>query len=324
MVLKVLGVVVVILFFLLCGVACFIDNAIVKRKSPWYEKLGHDIMNPSITKKSPSLTDEISRHQRLKRDYFWEKRLTKILTVKSKKGLQLHASLFSQSGHQWVLCIHGYRSDGKSDMGYVGEQFFEQGYNVLIPDLQAHGKSEGEVIGMGKLEQEDIELWLRQILAIDPLAEIILFGGSMGATATLLATGNPFVQKHVACFVADCGYSSMTNIFTHIVKDSFHMPTFPIIKLAMFFSRFVGHYAFSDISTKASLALNQKPILIIHGTGDQFVPYSESQLNFSYINSEKELLLVDKAPHLSSSIYEEVTYFSTVFRFIEEKTKGRS
>ncbi|WP_461741665.1 alpha/beta hydrolase [Enterococcus sp. LJL90] len=280
------------------------------------------MMNPSILKNSSlSETDKIEIRQNKERDVFWKEQLTKTLYRKTHNGLNLKAALFKQEGSNWVLCIHGYRSNGKADMGFVGKRFFEQGYSVLIPDLQAHGASDGEVIGMGKLEQEDIEIWINEINSIDSSANIVLFGGSMGATATMISSGNPVVQESVECFIADCGYSSIKNILDHLIKDAFHLPKFPLVNTTMFLSKFIAHYSFYSVSTKKSLNSNKKPLLLIHGTGDKFVPYEESNKNYAYTNGEKEILFIDNAPHLSSFIYDEDKYFLTVFNFIKKGTE---
>ncbi|MCW0998235.1 alpha/beta hydrolase, partial [Streptococcus anginosus] len=83
----------------------------------------------------------------------------------------------------------GYRSNGKRDMVYTALRFAEEGYNVLVPDLRAHGKSSGNKIGMGWLDRLDLLSWISEVLAIDMEAEIILVGGSMGAATVMMASG---------------------------------------------------------------------------------------------------------------------------------------
>ena len=43
-----------------------------------------------------------------------------------------------------MICLHGYRSDGQADCQEAAEKFWSAGYNVLVPDLRAHGRSEGK------------------------------------------------------------------------------------------------------------------------------------------------------------------------------------
>lgn len=41
-------------------------------------------------------------------------------------------------------------------MSHIGKRYAEKGFNVLVPDLRAHGESEGEIIGMGWLDRLDL------------------------------------------------------------------------------------------------------------------------------------------------------------------------
>lgn len=113
------------------------------------------------------------------------------IEVKSQEGLKLIGRIFRSSAAEkkWVICVHDYRSDGKTDMSFIGKKYAEKGYNVLIPDLRAHGKSEGEIIGMGWLDRLDLIIWINYILKTQPEAAIILHGGSMGASAIMMASG---------------------------------------------------------------------------------------------------------------------------------------
>ena len=55
----------------------------------------------------------------------------------------------------WVIGAHGYTETACSMVG-IAKQFLNYGYNVLLPDLRAHGKSEGKYIGMGWLDRLDL------------------------------------------------------------------------------------------------------------------------------------------------------------------------
>ena len=88
----------------------------------------------------------------------------------SKDGLKLHNYLIKNNSNKWVITVHGYTSEGKLMSNY-GKKFYDMGYNVLIPDLRGHGKSEGDYIGMGWDDRLDIISWINYILNEDPNAE---------------------------------------------------------------------------------------------------------------------------------------------------------
>lgn len=46
----------------------------------------------------------------------------------------------------------------------IGEQFSKKGYNVLIPSMRACGESDGEYLGMGWLEKDDLQNWINLII----------------------------------------------------------------------------------------------------------------------------------------------------------------
>lgn len=70
----------------------------------------------------------------------------------SDDGLKLHAYQFLNYGHDYVIIVHGYTSEGKL-MHASAKHFYEQGYNLLLPDLRGHGQSEGDYIAMGWLDR---------------------------------------------------------------------------------------------------------------------------------------------------------------------------
>ena len=52
-------------------------------------------------------------------------------------------------------------------MASYAENFYDMGYNVMIPDLRAHGESEGYYIGMGWDDRNDIINLIEYIIAED-------------------------------------------------------------------------------------------------------------------------------------------------------------
>ena len=89
-------------------------------------------------------------------------------------------------------------------MGHAGMKFYNQGYNVILPHMRGHGESEGAYIGMGYHDRKDIIKWVEYIISQDSLAEILIYGVSMGGAATMMVSGEN-LPDNVKCFIEDCG-----------------------------------------------------------------------------------------------------------------------
>ena len=94
------------------------------------------------------------------KEYEWFREYGKEVVQVSEDKLQLVAYEFlhKEKKNTWVISIHGH---GKSAItGSRPQKFFYNGWNVLCPDLRAHGKSEGNYVGMGWLDRKDILTWV--------------------------------------------------------------------------------------------------------------------------------------------------------------------
>lgn len=83
---------------------------------------------------------------------------------------------------------------------------------------------------MGWLEKEDVKAWVNEVIKKDPQAKIILFGGSMGASTVMMASGDQLPEQ-VKLLVADCGYSSVYGEFSEMLTSALKLPATPIMFL---------------------------------------------------------------------------------------------
>lgn len=63
--------------------------------------------------------------------------------VNSFDNLKLHAYKIPNKSHKWIILIHGYTNTSNDMLDYA-KHFYDNGYNILIIDQRAHGKSEGK------------------------------------------------------------------------------------------------------------------------------------------------------------------------------------
>lgn len=230
-------------------------------------------------------------------------------------SLRLHGKLFKNPGTKYALVCHGYTSKAKHMAGFVNK-FHTLGYNVLAVDARAHGDSEGTKIGMGWVERFDVIEWIKYIISLEPDAQIILHGVSMGASTVLMASGEE-LPKNVKAIIADCGYTSEWDEFRQ-EADVLHIPWFPVLNASSAISKVRDGYDFKQASAVEQVKKSHIPTLFIHGSKDELVPYGMLNELYSAANCEKEILTIQGAGHaLSSSVAPEL-YWNTVETFLKK------
>ena len=240
-----------------------------------------------------------------------------VVSLKSGDGLDLVGDVFTtdENSHKWLIAIHGYT--GKREHMYSYARYYaEKGYNVLTPDMRSHGESEGKLIGMGWLDKEDVKLWIDYVLNIDPQAEIVLHGVSMGG-ATVMMTSGEDLPENVKAIIDDCGYTSVWDEFTDEARYLFNISQFPILYTASAISKLRAGYSFQEASALEQVKKTNIPIFFIHGSEDNFVNTDMVYRLYDACPTKKDIFVVEGAGHGQSLYLDPDQYFEKVFRFID-------
>lgn len=238
------------------------------------------------------------------------------VSITSKDGLALNGAYFENNGsHLWAVTIHGYRGNHTGSIA-AAQHFFDAGYQVVAPDLRACGDSEGNYVGMGWLDRKDILDWTDWIIDRDPEAEIVIYGVSMGAATTMMTAGED-TPDQVKGFIEDCGYTSVWDIFSNELKLRFGLPEFPILYTASALSSVEAGYSFQEASSLEQVKKCEKPMLFIHGTADDFIPYEMMDTLYeAKPGTNKETLTAEGAGHAEAMYVLGDQYWDKVFAFI--------
>lgn len=238
-------------------------------------------------------------------------------------GLKLHATYFppindNAGKKKLVICFHGYTSQGMSDFTGLTDYYFKRGYAMLHPDARAHGSSEGKYIGFGCLDRKDACVWINW--AIDKCGEdveIILHGISMGG-ATVLMTSGLELPSQVKGIISDCGFTSPKEVFTHVLKTMYHLPSFPVMQGAELMNKRLAGYGMDECNAKREVAKAEVPILLIHGSKDTFVPTRMCKEIYDCCKSHKKMLIVDGAAHGESYYKDMKAYEAALDEFTRD------
>lgn len=238
--------------------------------------------------------------------------------IKSFDNLKLHGYkiLNKNASDKWVIIVHGYTGDGLR-MGGRAKKFFDMGYNIIIPNLRGHGKSQGNYIGMGWHDRKDIINWIEYIIKENKFSKIILYGISMGASTVMMTCGE-HLPKNVKLAVEDCGYTSAWDEFSYQLKCMYKMPAFPIMHVANVITKIRAGYSLKEASALKQVKKSKIPILFIHGNEDTFVPYSMVDKIYDSAICLKEKLIVKNAGHCKCDKVNPDLYWNTIKNFIEK------
>lgn len=222
------------------------------------------------------------------------------LFVVSYDGKRLHATFLPQENARGtILLFHGYRSCWQIDFGASLSYYYDTlGYQLLLVDQRAHGKSEGRFLTFGVRERYDVISWVTYLSQLLGEHHPMYLGGlSMGATTVLLASCFE-LPANVRGITADSGFTSPYEIAKSVLRrDHPRLPLWPLLAFYGLFTRLFAGYGLRETSTCDAVRESRYPILFIHGTADTFVPCEMTKRAFEACRSEKTLVLVDGAEH---------------------------
>ena len=188
------------------------------------------------------------------------------------------------------------------------------GYNVVLPDLHAHGLSEGDMIQMGWLDRKDVLHWLT-IFQTDTM---VVHGVSMGGATTMMLSAEEMPKgiKDLR-FVDDCGYTSAWDEFTSELKNQFGLPPFPLMYTTSLLCKMRYGWSFSEASAIDAVRQSPYPMLFIHGDEDTFVPTEMVYRLYQAKPSNKKLWIAPGAEHASSYLTHPDEYIRQLSDFLK-------
>ena len=282
------------------------------------------LKNPFVAKVASGTKEKDEERLRLDeikeegKDWFDKANKEKLVIKSTNANKNLHADFLfpEKESDVFVIIIHGYTSEPRG-MGMYAQKYHELGYNVLMPSLNGHADSEASAVTMGWKDRLDIVDWVNFITENYPESKIILHGESMGAATTMMTTGEE-LPDNVKVAVADCGYTSVWDIFSNKIKNNFKMHEFPTLYSANIVNKIYSGFDFKEASAVEQLKKSKTPTIFIHGDKDTFVPYEMLDRVYEACASEKEKITIPDSPHARNACVDPELYWNSVIEFINK------
>lgn len=237
-------------------------------------------------------------------------------TVTMPDGYRCHAYYINNGSQRTALVIHGWR--GQAVKFFYLAQMYERslGYNVIIPDVYAHGLSEGDAIRMGWYDRLDMLRWM-DVFKTDTM---VVHGVSMGAATTMMLSAEqmPTGIKDLR-FVEDCGYTSVWDEFQGQLQADFNLPAFPLLYTSSMLCDLLYGWDFSEASALRQISSVRHPMLFIHGDRDTFVPTEMVYRLYGAKPEPKELWITSNTAHAQSYRNHRTAYTDRIRKFLQTK-----
>lgn len=220
-----------------------------------------------------------------------------------------------------AVVVHGYTDRCYSMLNIASIYQRTLGYNIILPDLHAHGLSEGKDVQMGWNDRKDILHWTkvaeRMFRCDGKTSQMVVHGVSMGAATTMCLSGDP-TPDFIRCFVEDCGYTSVWDEFHHELGKRFGLPDFPLMYTTSALCKLRYGWSFGEASALKQVAKCRKPMLFIHGSKDDFVPTSMVYPLYEAKPQPKQLWIAPGSIHARSYNDHPAEYTRQVVGFVDK------
>lgn len=241
------------------------------------------------------------------------------LTIKSVDGLNMKAWYLpaEKETKRFIICVHGYNCNGPDEFSHMMPFYhYDMGYNYLLPDLTAHGRSEGKYIGFGTFDSKNILRWVDYLIdRFGEDIEIILHGISMGA-ATVMICNELDPPDQVKLIIEDCGYGCAYDQMCDTLKKMLGFDFKLLVNMASVICKKVAGYNFKDADPLGHMDKAKNPILFIHGESDDFVPTKFGKELYEACTVDKDFLWVPDTIHAYSYYNAKDEYEAKVKSFI--------
>lgn len=184
--------------------------------------------------------------------------------------------LLRASGDRAIVMVHGLNSNAWSGAQEdIARAYVKAGFHVLVFDLRGHGRSGGNLIGLGWHERRDVRAAVNLLLGrgFRP-RQIGLHGGSYGAATALLSA---VVIPEIGAVVSDSAFADARDLMDEEIKGKTGLP--PLVTkhvlrpgLALV-ARLIYDLNLDAIAPEQAVpAIAPRPILFIHGREDGRIP----------------------------------------------------
>ena len=240
---------------------------------------------------------------------------SKGVSLVSRDGINLVGwDIPGGSSTRVVVVVHG---SGASSTTHLAEAkiLHDAGFSVVMANLRRHGGSGTAMKTFGLHEAQDVRAFIDYACRAYPGCRLGVYGASMGAVATLLEARE---DLRVLGVVSDSGFASFVDLVRHRLDEGFgpalgeYIAPFALAGCCILARALPGAWNSAD----AAGACRTRPLLIIHGKRDRFMPQS-APYDIKAAVPAATLWIVPGAEHSQTRLGRDAEYGARIVDFFK-------
>ena len=192
-----------------------------------------------------------------------------------------------------MVLLHGL-GESRAWLVSLGERLAGMGYDVVLPDLRAHGRSGGRYVTWGAREKRDIKSVIDALTIAGAVSEeVCVFGESMGGTIAILYGA---IDLRCRGVMAMAPYKDFEHARKSLILVAPAISDADWAKVRRRAAE-IGEFDPSEASALDAAGKLDCPLLLVHGELDVITPAAHSKALFEAADEPKKLILVPWANH---------------------------
>ncbi len=213
-----------------------------------------------------------------------------------------------------LVILHGKDSAKEAYLEYL-PQLVPYGYNILLYDAHAHGRSGGQLTTFGYNEWRDVVEAVRYLRYLAPDLPTGVFGHSMGGAVALQAMAR---SSEIDFGIIESAFAHLGDIIhAYACRETGLSLPRPVTDALLDRADRIARFRHREVEPERAAASVWQPVLVIHGENDRSIDVDNGRRLYAALAaSEKELYVVPEAGHDDITEIGGETYYRRIRLFL--------
>jgi pimeloyl-ACP methyl ester carboxylesterase len=173
-----------------------------------------------------------------------------------------------------VIVLHGVAAC-RTEMQPWADELLAEVFDVLLVDLRAHGRSEGQYCTYGYREKWDTKRCVDWLVNNDSTCTPIgIAGSSLGASVAIQAMS---IDPRLALGIAESRFSNLRDVALEHTVYWTGLRAPGVVDRALTHAERIGRFSVDSVAPDYAVRNVRHPLLHVHGTHDERIPFRHAR-----------------------------------------------